>query len=88
MLFLFLIAINYLSFHVHGADMKPPFWNKAQTARWLVHENNWGTLSTSSIHLNGQAWGQPKSFADGYSNHSTGLLYFYDSDLDASVQVA
>lgn len=65
---------------------KPPFWEKAETARWLVHENVWGTLSTMSAHLK-QAWGQPKSFVDGTASNSTGVLYFYDSDMDTSMQV-
>mmetsp|Transcript_29676 Transcript_29676/g.32305 ORF Transcript_29676/g.32305 Transcript_29676/m.32305 type:complete len:188 (+) Transcript_29676:199-762(+) len=65
---------------------KPPFWKKAETARWLAHENVWGTLSTTSVHLNNQAWGQPKSFVDGSTTNSTGVLYFYDSDMDVSMQ--
>lgn len=68
-------------------ERKPPFWKKAETARWLAHENLWGTFSTSSLHLNKQAWGQPKSFVDGSKSNSTGVLYFYDSDMDVSVQV-
>lgn len=75
---------------VHAADdvvQKPPFWEKAETARWLAHENLWGTLSTTSVHLNGQAWGQPKSFVDGSNSNSTGNLYFYDSDMDTSMEV-
>jgi len=69
-------------------NKKPPFWKKAETARWLVHENIWGTLATTSVHLHGQAWGQPKSFADGTKDNSTGYLYFYDSSMDISVQVS
>jgi len=67
--------------------IKTPFWQKAETARWLAHSNVWGTLSTTSVHLNGQAWGQPKSFVDGTTSNSTGVLYFYDSDMDTSLQV-
>ncbi len=66
---------------------RPPFWKKAETARWLAHSNVWGTLSTISVHLNGQAWGQPKSFVDGTRDNSTGNFYFYDSEMDASMQV-
>ena len=51
---------------------------KAETARWLAHSNLWGTLSTTSVHLGGRAWGQPKSFVDGPENDSTGTPYFYD----------
>ena len=69
-----------------GQAVNPPFWKKAETARWLAHENLWGTLSTTSIHLKGQAWGQAKSFVDGSASNSTGQLYFYDSDMDVSIQ--
>ena len=44
---------------------KPRFWKKAESARWLANSNLWGTLSTTSVHLKGRAWGQPKSFVDG-----------------------
>lgn len=67
---------------------KPFFWKKADTARWLAHENLWGTLSTTSVHLNGRAWGQPKSFVDGSIEQSTGIPYFYDSDMDTSMEDA
>jgi hypothetical protein len=77
-----------VAFGLVSARVKPPFWQKAETARWLAHSNVWGTLSTSSVHLSGHAWGQPKSFADGTSTNSTGELFFYDSDMDISVQDA
>ena len=74
---------------VHAiSKKKPTFWNKAESARWLAHSNLWGTLSTSSEHLKGRAWGQPKSFVDGSESNSTGVLYFYDSDMDTSLQVS
>ena len=89
-------AINYVFLFITiiasgpliSAEMKPPFRQKAETARWLAHSNLWGVLSTTSVHLNGQAWGQPKSFSDGNSTFSSGKLYFYDSDLDTSMQAS
>ena len=90
----FLIALFYFwnrIVSVYGRDDllidKPFVWKKAETARWLAHQNIWGTISTTSVHLNGRAWGQPKSFVDGSISNSTGVLYFYDSDMDTSVQV-
>lgn len=77
----------FLIANVAFAKDKPPFRQKAETARWLANENLWGTLSTTSVHLKGQAWGQPKSFVDGSSTNSTGNIYMYDSDMDTSVQV-
>lgn len=81
---LFFLALVYAG--IAQAKIKPPFWQKAETARWLAHRNLWGTLSTTSVHLHGQAWGQPKSFVDGSNSNSTGVLYFYDSDMDASME--
>lgn len=46
----------------------------------------WGTLSTTSVHLNGAPFGQPKSFVDGTTNQSTGELYIYDTDMDESMK--
>lgn len=85
---LLFVAIAFMACSAQVEKDKPPFWKKAETARWLAHENLWGTLSTISVHLNGQAWGQPKSFVDGSNANSTGVLYFYDSDMDASVEDA
>jgi hypothetical protein len=82
------LFISISSALISADEMKPPFWQKAETARWLAHSNLWGVLSTTSVHLNGQAWGQPKSFSDGNSTFSSGKLYFYDSDMDTSMQVS
>jgi hypothetical protein len=88
MLYTIIIYIFLYSIPSTNAEtIKPPFWQKATTARWLAHSNLWGVLSTTSVHLNGQAWGQPKSFCDGNSTFSSGNLYFYDSELDTSMQV-
>ena len=67
---------------------KPAFWKKAETARWLSHQNVWGTFATTSVHLQGRAWAQPKSFVDGTVDSSTGVPYFYDSDMDTSMEDA
>jgi len=64
----------------------PPFWDKAENARWLVHNLDYGVLSTFSSTMNSTAFGNPQSFADGAVDNSTGRLYFYVSTLDASCQ--
>jgi hypothetical protein len=66
---------------------KPPFWKKAETARWLAHESLWGSIASTSIHLNGIAWCQPISFVDGTTHNSTGNLYFYATEMDVTIQV-
>jgi hypothetical protein len=65
---------------------KPFFQRKAATARWLVHESTWGSIATTSVHLNGTAFGNPISLTDGTAKKSTGIPYFFVSDLDTSVQ--
>ena len=51
-------------------------------ARWLVHENVWGSLATTSVHLNGSAFANVLSFSDGAEKNSTGTIYMYLSPLD------
>jgi hypothetical protein len=87
------IAANVLLLFLLGlwfsvVASKPLFYEKAEIARWLIHENVWGTLSTISVHLEGYPWGQAISFVDGNVDNSTGNVYFYTSDMDTSMQVA
>lgn len=60
----------------------PVFTSKAKYARWLVSNLQAGVLSTTSVHLNGTAFGNPQSFAGDTDGH----LYFYTSSLDTSMQ--
>jgi hypothetical protein len=69
-----------------SAPSPPHFWEKAANARWLTHQLNYGVLSTSSSTLDAAAFGNVQSFADGPSDNSTGRLFFYVSDLDASMK--
>jgi hypothetical protein len=58
---------------------------KALSARWMMHTLNWGVLSTISTRLEGSPpFGNPISFVDGHCDHSTGIPYFYGSDMDQS----
>lgn len=65
---------------------KPLFWKKAANARWLVHEADWATLATKSVHLNNRVFANPRSFVDGTLENATGVPYFLMSSLDASTQ--
>ena len=47
----------------------------ASTARWLVHEANWGYVALGS--KGAQPKGSVLSFSDGPTNASTGRLFFY-----------
>mmetsp|Transcript_23855 Transcript_23855/g.38339 ORF Transcript_23855/g.38339 Transcript_23855/m.38339 type:complete len:248 (-) Transcript_23855:121-864(-) len=65
----------------------PPSWmKKAATARWVVHNTTYGTLATTSVHLNGTAFGNVQSFVDGDMTFTTGIPYFYVSEMDVSQQ--
>ena len=65
---------------------KPKVMDFTGTARWLAHENYYGSLATISDRIGGKPFAQPKSFVDGgYPTNSTGILYFLDSDMDASL---
>jgi len=73
---------------VGGVDVKKPrILDFAGTARWLAHENFWGTIGTISVRLDGAPFTQPKSFVDGPADNSTGVLYFYDSIMDESLVI-
>ena len=72
----------------NGAMPPPPYTDQASTARWLVHNANYGVLATISVHLNGRAFGNIASISDGTlsPDNSTGVPYFYVSALDTSMQ--
>lgn len=44
---------------------KPPHQELARTARWLLHQVQWGTLVTNSVELDGAPFGNAASCADG-----------------------
>jgi hypothetical protein len=68
------------------ADDPPPYDQKARVARWLAHKATYGVLSTTSTQFGGVAFGNTQSFADGTVQNSTGHLFFYISNMDASIQ--
>ncbi|GBG83219.1 hypothetical protein CBR_g36833 [Chara braunii] len=65
---------------------RPPRKQHARMARWLISQASWGTLSTTSLHLNGTAFGNIASFSDGPSHNSTGVPYFYLTEMDFTLQ--
>jgi len=71
-----------------SAELTPPQpSDKAATARWMVHNNRWGTFSTiNSRDRIGAPFGNIASFSDGAPNKSTGTLYFLHSNLDSSMK--
>lgn len=70
-----------------AGDGRPPWQHAADMARYLVHRNDWGTLSTISRHLSKHSlvpYGNAVSYSDGPKGNSTGRLLFYLTKLDAT----
>lgn len=79
------------AFGAEDDDARPPVIEKAETARWMAHNLDWGVLATTSERLGSTSSGEfapfanPYSFADGTVDASTGNLYFYTSEMDQSM---
>lgn len=79
-----------------SSSKRPPAFEGARVARWLVSQTTWGTIATiSNAHdsgSNGTAWANPQSFSDGIKNStdpkefSTGTPYFFMTGLDETPQ--
>ncbi len=72
-----------------ASDSRPEWTKYSKMARWLVHTNNYGTLSTISRSLTPKGgppvpFGNVVSFSDGPRGESPGRLLFYLTALDAS----
>ena len=70
---------------------EPNYTDHAQVARWAIARAQFGTLSTTSLHLSGLPWGNVASTSDGVGSqycpaNSTGVPYFYLTSLDATAQ--
>ncbi|XP_068748097.1 protein CREG1-like [Montipora capricornis] len=63
----------------------PPTSAKAKTARYIVHNSLWGSVSTISQSLDGAPFSMVTSFSDGTVDNSTGIAYFYLSAFDPVV---
>lgn len=68
---------------------RPPYEQKALTARFVVHTSDWGSLATISVQnsIKGLPYANVFSISDGVSgNFSTGVPYFFMTPLDVSAQ--
>ena len=80
---------------------RPNLWDKVATARWMVHNIDWGVLTTissrrrtttksSSSSSNSVSvpipFGNIYSFVDGSCSKSTGVPYFYGTYMDQTLQ--
>ena len=70
-----------------NTDPIPEPNEKAATARWIVRNNNWGTIGTTSTldGFAGRAFANPNSYADGVLGGSTGEVFLYVTDMDQSM---
>jgi hypothetical protein len=77
---------------------RPDIWKKAETARWMVHNIDWGVLTTISSRTISTTtstvtsshgpipFGNVYSFVDGSCTNATGIPYFYGTYMDQSLQ--
>lgn len=70
-----------------NTDPVPEPDEKAATARWIVRNNNWGTIGTTSTldGFAGRPFANPNSYADGVLGASTGEIFLYVTDMDQSM---
>ncbi|KAK6928240.1 hypothetical protein RJ641_006831 [Dillenia turbinata] len=67
---------------------KPDPGNAPASARWLVSQNSWGSLSTVSLELAGAPFGNVVSYSDGLPDEGQGIPYFYLTTLDPTAKNA
>eukprot|EP00746_Dinoflagellata_sp_MGD_P166763 gnl/MRDRNA2_/MRDRNA2_96881_c0_seq1.p1 gnl/MRDRNA2_/MRDRNA2_96881_c0~~gnl/MRDRNA2_/MRDRNA2_96881_c0_seq1.p1 ORF type:complete len:224 (+),score=37.99 gnl/MRDRNA2_/MRDRNA2_96881_c0_seq1:80-751(+) len=73
------------------AHLRPPWEFRYATARWLVHESDYGVVSTAcaadheGCAFKGQPFGDIMSISDGNGyDDSTGIIYTFIPDIDDS----
>merc|ERR1739848_873828 len=86
--FILFSSIFALSFARVRGNSPPSYKNKAAVARWLVRQNEWGSLATISTldGIKGEPFSNIVSYNEGYPEKSTGVTYFFVSDMDQSMQ--
>jgi hypothetical protein len=88
-----LVALVLVDALVLVTGQQPVWTEKAKVARWLVHNSDYCVASSTCSELRpgcafvGQPFGNVMSVSDGRGpEHSTGIVYTYLPDLDASTQ--
>ncbi|XP_046840965.1 protein CREG1-like [Xenia sp. Carnegie-2017] len=74
---IYFISSKYDNFQHLSKFDPPPRDDIAKTARYAVHNLDWGVISTISIEFGGFPSGRPVSVADGPMDNSTGIPYIY-----------
>ncbi|XP_019631020.1 PREDICTED: protein CREG1-like [Branchiostoma belcheri] len=81
------VVAAMLSGGLAGSD-PPPHGDYAAMARYVVHNNDWGSLASISTHqpMKGKPFTNVFSVSDGPVENGTGVPYFFFSPLDVTVQ--
>ena len=74
--------ISWPKLHLVSLNKLPSLILFLSTARYIVHNTIWGSISTISVALNGAPFSVVTSFSDGTVDNSTGIPYFYLSNFD------
>ncbi|XP_078607711.1 protein CREG1-like [Branchiostoma floridae x Branchiostoma japonicum] len=87
LVFLTLVAAVVSAVPAGGAG-PPPHGDFAATARFVVHNNDWGSLATISTYppIKGKPFVDAFSVSDGPVGNSTGVPYFLFSPLERTTQ--
>ncbi|KAM3934686.1 protein CREG1 [Leptodactylus fuscus] len=83
------LCLLLLSWEVRpSAAHIPPHNETARVARYVAHKCDWGALATISSHepVRGQPFANVFSVSDGPRGQSSGVLYFYLTTMEISVQ--
>jgi len=63
----------------------PPYYEEARMARYIMHQSDWTSMATFSTRMPGYPTANVFSVSDGTVDKSTGIPYFYLSDLELSM---
>ena len=83
---LVILSSSFLNASVIIYSEPPKPWEKALTARYVIHESDWISIATvSSIKwANSHPFVNIKSMSDGPKSQGTGVPYLFMTDLDFS----
>jgi len=63
----------------------PPYFKYAKMARYIMHVSDWTSMATFSVQMPGYPKANVFSVSDGTLEKSSGIPYFYLSDMEISV---
>ncbi|XP_072180376.1 protein CREG1-like [Diadema setosum] len=80
-------AIKLVDLEPSVESTRPPYYDKAKRARYMVHKANWGVIATVSTkpEMLGRPFPAPNSLADGPVGNGSGTPYFYLAMIDSTM---